>query len=335
MALYERLFAYFAGWSWTEAAEHARLYEPAIGNLFPHLLEEMAGLAHGAGVSYGDILALNARTEVRNAALARAAQECTAFVALPEATQGGRSLIGQNWDWYPDTLETLVVLEAEVAGGPSFVTVVEAGLLAKCGFNGAGLGLATNALVTDLDSGQAGLPYHVLLRAILDCERVEQAQALLVEGPRASAANYLVAQAAGPAIDVEAGPGGPGQALLAYPTRGMYSHTNHYRSPALPFNDVNLARGTGTCLRADRMDELLAQMAGRVTVEGLQRALADHQDRPDSICCHPDYSLPFAEQFVSAASVIMELETRTLWLADGSPCERSYRKLDYEWLLGR
>ena len=33
--------------------------------------------------------------------------------------------------------------------GPDFVTVVEAGLLAKTGMNSSGIGLATNALVTD------------------------------------------------------------------------------------------------------------------------------------------------------------------------------------------
>jgi isopenicillin-N N-acyltransferase-like protein len=57
------------------------------------------------------------------------------------------------------------VLEVRQDEGPDFVTVVEAGLLAKTGMNAAGLGLVTNALVTDADVGEPGLPYHVLLRA--------------------------------------------------------------------------------------------------------------------------------------------------------------------------
>ena len=53
--------------------------------------------------------------------------------------------------------------------------MVEAGLLAKTGMNAAGLGLVTNALVTDADVGEPGLPYHVLLRAVLDCGTVTEA----------------------------------------------------------------------------------------------------------------------------------------------------------------
>ena len=49
--------------------------------------------------------------------------------------------------------------------------MVEAGLLAKTGMNSSGLGLVTNALVTDDDTGDARLPYHVALRAILDARR--------------------------------------------------------------------------------------------------------------------------------------------------------------------
>src|SRR6266446_10660130 len=71
--------------------------------------------------------------------------------------------------WLLHAAQTLVVLEARPDDGPDFVTVVEAGLLAKAGLNAAGLGLVTNALVTDADVGEPGLPYHVLLRAILDC----------------------------------------------------------------------------------------------------------------------------------------------------------------------
>ena len=54
-----------------------------------------------------------------------------------------------------------MVLEAEQDEGPRFVTVVEAGLLAKFGLNSAGVGILTNALVCDGDTGEPGVPYHV------------------------------------------------------------------------------------------------------------------------------------------------------------------------------
>ncbi len=58
--------------------------------------------------------------------------------------------------------DTVIVLEAEQDQGPNYVAVVGAGLLAKSGFNSAAIGLVTNALVTDQDRGQPGVPYHVI-----------------------------------------------------------------------------------------------------------------------------------------------------------------------------
>ncbi len=198
VAIYRDIFAYYAGWSWERVTGHAELYRPAIEAYNAQYLVEMSGMAEGAGLEPVEILAINVRSEIMFAAIARqAAQECTAVVALPEATASGHTLLAQNWDWKPQTSETVIVLEAEQAQGPNFVTVVEAGLLAKCGFNSAGIGLVTNALVTDQDLGQPGVPYHVILRGILDAENMSDALAAITVKPRASAANYLIAHREG------------------------------------------------------------------------------------------------------------------------------------------
>src|SRR5207247_4924557 len=120
-----------------------------------------------AGLECTYNLAINVLTEIMFSAVARqVAVECTSFAALPEVTADGHVLIGQNWDWKPQTLDTVLVLEVERDDGPDFVTVVEAGLLAKTGMNAAGLAVATNALISDDDHGEPGLPYHVIWRAL-------------------------------------------------------------------------------------------------------------------------------------------------------------------------
>jgi Acyl-coenzyme A:6-aminopenicillanic acid acyl-transferase. len=156
----------------------AARFEAPIGAVMPAYLEELRGIADGAGLDLADVLAINVRTEVMYAAKARQAPrtgtqppvpqppaECSAFACVPAPGQNDPVLIGQNWDWLLHSAQTLVVLEVRQDEGPDFVTVVEAGLLAKTGMNAAGLGLVTNALVTDADVGEPGLPYHVLLRA--------------------------------------------------------------------------------------------------------------------------------------------------------------------------
>ena len=143
-------------------------------------------------------------------------------------------IIGQNWDWLLHAARTLVVLEVRQDEGPDFVTVVEAGLLAKTGMNAAGLGLVTNALVTDADVGEPGLPYHVLLRAVLDCTTVTEALQVLQAGLRSSSANYLIAHASGAALDIEAAPGDFTRLYPVYPEGGVLRHTNHFLADITP-----------------------------------------------------------------------------------------------------
>jgi isopenicillin-N N-acyltransferase like protein len=163
---YAQVFEHYAGWDWPRVTAEALRFESAIQEYEPRYLEEMRGLAEGAGVGYEDVLALNVRTEIMFAAKARQAREamrqpseCSAFAVLPGASATGHTLVGQNWDWLLHSFETVVVLEAHQEEGPDFVTVVEAGLLAKTGMNSSGIGIATNALVTDCDDGTPAVPY--------------------------------------------------------------------------------------------------------------------------------------------------------------------------------
>ncbi|MCJ7712306.1 MAG: C45 family autoproteolytic acyltransferase/hydrolase, partial [Chloroflexi bacterium] len=99
VAIYRRVFQHYAGWDWDRVTSHARAYRPAIETAHPRYLEELAGIAEGAGLREDDILAINVRTEVMFAAVARmAAGACTAFAVLPGATAAGGTLIGQTWD---------------------------------------------------------------------------------------------------------------------------------------------------------------------------------------------------------------------------------------------
>ena len=159
---YAEIFANTAGWSWEQAVASAARYEKPIRDLAPDVMQEIEGIAEGSGLAAGDVLAINARTEIifaasaREAAAQRAARarECTALALLSRRTRAGRPLLAQNWDWMPHAFETVVVLEVEQPGDrPNFVTLVEAGLLAKASMNSAGLGVVTNALVSSADRG--------------------------------------------------------------------------------------------------------------------------------------------------------------------------------------
>jgi isopenicillin-N N-acyltransferase like protein len=343
---YQRVFAYYAGWDWPLVRRAAAAFEAPIAAFRPAYLDEMRGIADGAGLDLADVLAINVRTEVMFAAKARQAPlaarvrdlpaECSAFAVAPAPRAGGHhaaTLLGQNWDWLLHAAQTLIVLEVSQDDGPDFVTVVEAGLLAKAGLNAAGLGLVTNALVTDADTGAPGLPYHVLLRAILDCATVTEALKVLQAGMRSSSANYLIAHASGAALDVEAAPGDFTRLYPRFPDRGLLLHTNHFLSPGLsPAQDLSLWAMPSSAVRLQRLRTATPDPA---TLDDFRALLADHADYPHSICSHPDPNEHPLEQGATIASVLMDLKARRLWLAPGNPCQVPYSELDLSCLTAR
>ena len=338
---YAVVFEHYAHWDWDRVRAEAALFTAPIAAFGSKFVEEIRGIAEGAGLPFEDVMAINVRTEVMYAARARDAAlvlprtlECTAFAAVP-GDDARPVLVGQNWDWKTHASETAVVLEVDPDDGPRFVTAVEAGLLAKTGFNAAGIGVVTNALVTDQDLGLPGVPYHVLLRAVLDATTPAEALATLQRGTRSSSAHYLIAHRDHLALGVEATPGGFADLHLTHPDhRGVVLHTNHFTHGRMSRVDVSSWLMPDSWFRLQRADRWLDRYDpfDPATYEAL---LSDHAGHPTGVCCHPDPDAVAPEQDSTVLSVVMDLDSMTMRLADGRPCETGYRTLDYADFLGR
>jgi len=333
---YRRVFQHYAGWDWPKVRREGARFEAPVAEFRPGVVAEMRGIADGAGIDFLDVLAINVRTEVMFAAKARQAGalmgqsralmgECSSFAVLPPE-QAGPVLIGQNWDWLVHARDTVIVLDAWPDDGPRLMTVVEAGLLAKAGMNEAGLGLVTNALVSDADQGEPGLPYHVLLRAILDCATVTDALIVLQSGRRSSSANYLVAHASGSALGFEAAPGDFTRLYPLSPSDGVLLHTNHFRALSLHATDLGLWAMPDTAVRLQRLQTLVSSGA---KAGDLREALTDHADRPYGICAHGHPDAPQLEQGATIASLVMDLTAKQMWLASGPPCTTPFELMPW------
>jgi isopenicillin-N N-acyltransferase-like protein len=332
--VYREVFAHYTGWDWPDVQREAARFERPVAEFRPAYLEEMRGIADGADLDLLDVLAINVRTEIMFAATARQAirgrriGECSAFAVVPPPGRPGPVLTGQNWDWLPHCTDTVVVLEARQDDGPAYVTVVEGGLLAKAGMNSAGLGLVTNALVTADDAGTPGIPYHVALRAILDCDTVSQALAVLQSGLRSSAANYLITHRDGSVLNVEAAPGGFSNLYLLYPASGVLLHTNHFLSQGFAGTDVSLYAMPDSAVRLQRLRAGFAGAVDPPSLGLLRTLLADHANHPSGVCCHPDSRDHLYEQGATVASLLMDLSAPRMWIAEGNPCSVPYKELD-------
>lgn len=332
VAAYQDVFARYAGLDWEAVLAKATGFIPAIEDFAPTAAAEMRGIAEAAGLRFEEVVALNVRSEMMFAGgaptddgiVGALASECAAFAAMPETTSTGNGYIGQNWDWLVHSRDTVVLVEAHREDGPDYITVVEAGLLAKTGFNSAGLAVCTNTLVSDLDTGRLGVPYHVLLRSLLDCESITDGVAMVYSADKALSANYLLGSRDGLAVDLETIPGAVKSVRVLMPEAGFLAHTNHFLAPDFARLDRYLAESPHTLFRLDRLRAGLAAAAGSIDVGVLETVLADHRNAPYGLCSHGDDQLGAVESYATIASVVYDLAAGVAHVAAGLPCSTGY-----------
>lgn len=92
LTFYTRLFLRKCTMDWPAVKGFAMQYHPFLSANFPEYVEEMEGIAKGAGREYADVLALNVRTEIAFGAFS------DGFTAVSWKS-ADRSYLGQNWDW--------------------------------------------------------------------------------------------------------------------------------------------------------------------------------------------------------------------------------------------
>ncbi|KAF5593554.1 peptidase C45 acyl-coenzyme A:6-aminopenicillanic acid acyl-transferase [Fusarium subglutinans] len=167
LEFYTEFFIKYSKMSWAKAEKAAAPFLPYLEEHVPHLVEEMRGIADGAGVTFDAILALNARSEI---AMGMMDDGCTSL-----SWKSGDFAIGaQNWDWEEPQNARLVLMHIKPAKDgliqrPSICLATEAGILSKSGLNSAGVAVLVNAIMARGVNYKA-LPFHVAIRAALDCE---------------------------------------------------------------------------------------------------------------------------------------------------------------------
>lgn len=329
IAMYGRVFRHYADWDWPRVRRHAARFAPVIADFSPGSYREIRGIAEGAGVEEEDILALNTRSEIMFATSASRLPvegECTSFALAEPAAPASGVLAGQNWDWLAHTRDTAVVLKVHRDDGPDLVTVVEAGMLAKAGLNEAGVGLCTNTLISDGEEGRLGVPYHALLRSVLDSEDGPSAAKRIEEADRANSANYLIVDRTGFCGDLETTPGTSPVGHIGLDDEGVLTHSNHFLTTGLTGRDLYVERKSHTHNRKDNLDGTLRRM-GVPTLERILAALGDHQDAPGSVCQHPDDSLPVEERNCTVAGIVLDTSEGIMHVAAGNPCVARWRRM--------
>jgi len=324
---YEKLFYEWGKFAWKDAAEQAKQYIDYIDRVDETFLEEIDGIAKGAGVDFSDILILNARSEIA-LTMPNTLDGCTSVAVLPPFADS--AYLAQNWDWRGAQFNATLGLRIAQKNRPAIQMITEAGIIGKIGFNEKGLGVCLNAIRATVAENY--LPLHLGLRLVLNSDNIEEAAQLVSENKIASAANFLMAQDDGKsqatAINMEVSP--LGNDFKQTSDRYVY-HTNHLCSNAIieKIGQKNLSTTDNTYLRFDRMKELLQEQdkgGAPATQEDVRRWLSDHKNKPFSICRHKEPGSSDFTNTITIFSVIMDLPKKTMLYLGGQPCSPTLEK---------
>ncbi|MGE4486111.1 MAG: C45 family autoproteolytic acyltransferase/hydrolase [Oscillospiraceae bacterium] len=325
--MYKEMFITSSGVRWDDAKTVSRKYIPYIKQYDPDILEEMKGLADGAGLDLEDILALNARSEVLMTMTPKASvisvDGCTNIAVSPERSSNGHTILGHNWDWKETAKNSIILLKIHQQNKPDILMITEAGIIGKFGVNEAGVGVAMNALSTPSDAN--GVPLHCILRGILNSSTLTEAYSSITRMRSACAANYMLASACGEIFDCERV---PDDFELIYPTDSILAHANMITSEKLKmkYPDNMYIMGASTYLRHYRAGKLIRKYA-RVGPAEIKSVLSDHADYPDCICSHPHEARHGETVWCTVFNIVMDLTERSMEICAGNPCEGKYYKV--------
>ena len=285
----------------------ATQFVPAIEAATPDLLSETKGMAEGAGLAYGDILAAQLMDEEWwFSEKYRAGQHhCSSLGSLDAGKE--RAILGQTMDLpsWMDGFQTLLTVQSAETGLTAHVLTV-AGMIGLCGVNSAGLGLCVNTL-SDLSSRLDGLPVAFVSRGVLARANHDDALAFLSGVSHASGQNYIVADRRH-LSDVECSANNCVTYKSSNQGAKLVWHANHAlgSTDRRPTGSQEAGRENSVA----RTAVLDRRLNGRdaIDLQQLKDVLSDRSDAKNPICRRIDHDHMKPGRYFSFATVVWEID---------------------------
>ncbi|KAM5451789.1 hypothetical protein MaudCBS49596_003617 [Microsporum audouinii] len=297
---------------WAEVCRAAVKFLPLLETRFPNYMQEIRGIAQGAGVDVKSILALNVRTEI---AFGMSNDGCTAF----SWTGSHESFIAQNWDWEDEQAPNLISLHITSLDPlkPYIHMITEAGIIGKIGLNSRGVGVTLNAIQAEgVDFNR--LPCHIALRYALESLSRVEVIAKLGKIGVASACHITVADRTGgtgiECSSMDIAWLNMGDSIESRPD--VITHTNHYVHNHKAGLQCEMYMSDSVA-RLARLQELLAQSGPNPDPERIDEILKDEHGYPTSICRQAEGDNPTSTLF----SIIMNLRQLKATVKVGRPVD--------------
>jgi isopenicillin-N N-acyltransferase-like protein len=302
--------------NWNGAQIQARKYIPFAEERYPQYIDEMEGIAEGAGVSFDDVAVVNALEAVTIDALHLS--KCTSMAVNEQRTADGHVLLAHNEDWLPEDEPDVYLIHASPDDEPTFLAMTYGALLPNIGFNAFGIAQACDSVYPN--DSRIGIPRVIASRAVLGARTPGDAIRHMLIPRRAAGYNHLLVHASGEIYSVEVS---AKRFAIIYANDGYLVHTNHYLDPNMQAIEDEPDELISTRIRYFRATRLLAKTAQH-TVKSLQKIQSDHINFPNSICNHAEEDMDPLDREKTVNSMIIDLTARVMHIAWGNPCVNPY-----------
>lgn len=302
--------------TWDGALIQSRKYMPFSQERYPQYVEELIGMAEGAGVTYDELAVVNAMEAVAMDALHLT--KCTSLAVNGDRTADGHVLAAHNEDWLPDDEQDVYLVHASPDDEPPWLAMTYGGLLANIGFNAEGIAQCCDTVYPN--DTRIGIPRVIVSRAVLGARTLADAIRSAVVPKRAAGYNHLLVHESGELFSVEVS---ARRFAILYGEDGTIAHTNHYLDPMMQAIEDDSDELINTRLRYFRATRLLRR-TDLHTLKSLQVIQRDHSNYPNSICNHSETDLDPLDREKTICAMIMDLTARAMHISWGNPCSSQY-----------
>ena len=302
--------------TWDGAKIQSRKYIPFAQERYPQYIDEMMGIAEGAGVPFDDVAVVNAMEAVTMDALHLT--KCTSMAVNDERTADGHVLVAHNEDWLPDDERDVYLIHATPLDEPPFLAMTYGALLPNIGFNASGIAQCCDSVHPN--DSRIGIPRVIASRAVLGTRTPADAIRHMLVPHRAAGYNHLLAHESGELYNVEVS---ARQFAILGDEYGFIAHTNHYLDYKMQLVEDEPDELVGTRVRYFRAIRMLRRTPLH-SIKSLQAIQKDHINFPNSICNHAEDDVYPLDREKTVNALVMDLTARVMHLAWGNPCTNSY-----------
>ena len=272
---------------------------------FPQYMDEVRGIADGAGVDFQTLFSTNCREVVDYSGSTSTADHCT-IVAIP---QNNQYVVGHNEDWDAESLDILYIFDAVMDGIHIF------GLNYGDSIMGDSISVTSHGLIQAINDlqhhdTQLGVPKKFIARAFLDSKTLEEAEEIMRKVPRAAGFNHVLIQ--GQRLwNIESS---AKEYIIEKIELNKYVHTNHYVTELKRIDKGNQESEK----RYAKVEERLGDIN---SVGDIKQLLSD---RTDPRICREG----------TIGSVIFDMPNKVAHIAYGQPTLETYVEYSLDHVIG-